>query len=152
MQTTALATAALSIAIGLAFQVLLPWLEQPALAAQWSAFWLIVTGLAARYMADFGALSLFTAHRDRLTTVTNVASVCVLVLAQLALLPIAGLHGAGGAILLTSLIIALWRYWLLFGLSLKNVQIRPGESLDATGNLSRCPGPANSSHPAADYS
>ncbi|MDA9404498.1 lipopolysaccharide biosynthesis protein [Bradyrhizobium sp. CCBAU 45389] len=122
MQTTALATATLSIAVGLAFQALLPWLGQPALAAQSSAFWLIVAALAVRYMADFGALSLFTAHRDRLTTVTNVASVCVLVLAQLALLPLAGLHGAGGAILLTSLIIALWRYWLLFGFSLKNVE------------------------------
>ncbi|MDE5443886.1 polysaccharide biosynthesis protein [Bradyrhizobium sp. CSA207] len=121
MQTTALATLALSTAVGFAFQILLPWLDQPALAAQWSAFWLIVAGLGVRYMADFGALSLFTAHRDRLTTVTNVASVCVSVIAQVSLLPFAGLHGAGAAILFTSLVIAFWRYRLLFGFSLANV-------------------------------
>lgn len=122
MQTTALATAALSIAVGIVFQILLPWLGQPALAAQWSTFWLIVAGLAVRYMADYGALCLFTAHRDRLTTVTNVASMCLLVIAQLLLLPLAGLHGAGAAILFTSLAIALWRYWLLFGFSITNAE------------------------------
>jgi O-antigen/teichoic acid export membrane protein len=77
-----------------------------------------------RYMADFGALGLFTAHLDRLTTVTNLASVGILVLAQLVLLPLAGLHGAGAAILLTSLIIALWRYWLLFGFPSSNAYSR----------------------------
>ncbi|MDX3965454.1 MAG: polysaccharide biosynthesis protein [Bradyrhizobium sp.] len=121
LQTTALATAVLSTVIGLTFQVLLPWVAQPALVAQWPAFWLIVAGLAVRYMADFGALALFTAHLDRLTTVTNLASVGILVLVQLALLPIAGLHGAGAAILLTSLVIALWRYWLLFGFPISNI-------------------------------
>ncbi|MET3970243.1 polysaccharide biosynthesis protein [Bradyrhizobium sp. S3.9.1] len=125
LQTTALATVALSTAVGFTFQVLLPWVApQPALIAQLSAFWLIVAGLAVRYMADFGALALFTAHLDRLTTVTNLASVGVLVLAQLALLPIAGLHGAGAAILLASLIMTLWRYWLLFGFPVSNVHSR----------------------------
>jgi O-antigen/teichoic acid export membrane protein len=124
LQTTALATAALSTAVGFAFQVLLPWVAEPALVAQWSAFWLIVAGLAARYMADFGALALFTAHLDRLTTVTNLASVGILVIAQLALLPLAGLHGAGAAILLTSLIMVLWRYWLLFGFPMSNAYSR----------------------------
>lgn len=124
LQTTALATAALSTAVGFTFQVLLPWVAEPALVAQWSAFWLIVAGLAARYMADFGALALFTAHLDRLTTVTNLASVGILVIAQLALLPLAGLNGAGAAILLTSLIMVLWRYWLLFGFPMSNAYSR----------------------------
>ncbi|MET4257989.1 O-antigen/teichoic acid export membrane protein [Bradyrhizobium sp. S3.12.5] len=121
-QTTAFATVALSIVVGFAFQILLPQLGQPVLAAQWPAFWLIVTGLAVRYLADFGAVGLFTAHRDRMTTITNVALGCVSVIAQLVLLPIAGLYGAGGAILFTSLVIALWRYWLLFGPSFVNAE------------------------------
>jgi O-antigen/teichoic acid export membrane protein len=120
MQTTVFATAALNLAIGFAFQTLSPWLGQPSLAAHWSAFWLIVAGMAFRYLADFGAMGLFTAHRDRLTTLTSVVSVCVLVIAQTLLLPLAGLHGAGGAILITSVGIALWRYRLLFGSSLAN--------------------------------
>ena len=124
MQTTTLATAALSVAIGFAFQLLSPWLGQPSLRAHWSAFWLIVAGLAFRYLADFGGLGLFTAHRDRLTTLTNVASVFVLVVAQTSLLPLAELHGAGGAILLTFVGIALWRYWLLFGFSVTPPETR----------------------------
>jgi hypothetical protein len=120
MQTTVFATAALSLAIGFAFQILSPWLGLPSLAAHWSAFWLLVAGTAFRYLADFGAMGLFTAHRDRLTSLTNVVSLCVLVIAQIFLLPLAGLHGAGGAILITSVGIALWRYRLLFGSSLAN--------------------------------
>jgi O-antigen/teichoic acid export membrane protein len=124
MQTTVFATAALSLAIGFAFQILSPWLGQPSLAAHWSAFWLIVAGMALRYLADFGAMGLFTSHRDRLTSLTNVVSVCVLVIAQTLFLPLAGLHGAGGAILITSVGIALWRYRLLFGSSLANPEPR----------------------------
>jgi len=75
-------------------------------------------------MADFSTLVLFTAHLDHLTTFTNLTSVGVLVIAQLALLPFAGLHGAGAAILLTSLIMALWRYWLLFGFPISNAYSR----------------------------
>lgn len=120
MQTTAFATVTLSIAIGFTFQVLSPWVGQPWLAAHWSAFWLIVAGMAFRYTAEFGGICLFTAHRDRLTALTNVTSVCVLIIAQAVLLPLAGLHGAGGAILITFVGISLWRYWLLFGLSLAN--------------------------------
>jgi O-antigen/teichoic acid export membrane protein len=128
LQTTAFATAALSLAIGYAFQILLPWLGQPSLAAHWSAFWLIVAGMAFRYLADFGAMALFTAHSDRLTTLTNVVLVCVLVIAQTLLLPLAGLHGAGGAILITSVGIAIWRYWLLFGSSRANRESRQVEA------------------------
>ncbi|MCS3501747.1 O-antigen/teichoic acid export membrane protein [Bradyrhizobium japonicum] len=128
LQKSALATVVLSTAVGFAFQVLLPWIAQPALVTQWSTFWLIVAGLAVRYMADFGALALFTAHLDRMTTVTNLASVGVLVLAQLALLPIAGLHGAGAAILVASLIMALWRYWLLFGFPVSSVYSRRADA------------------------
>jgi O-antigen/teichoic acid export membrane protein len=124
MQTTAFATAALCFAIGFAFQILSPWLGQPSLAAHWSAYWLIVAGMAVRYLADFGAMCLFTAHRDRITTLTNVVSVCVLVVAQAFLLPLAGLHGAGGAILITFVGIALWRYRLLFGSSLATPESR----------------------------
>jgi O-antigen/teichoic acid export membrane protein len=123
-QTTILATAALSITIGFSFQILSPWLGQTSIGHHWSAFWLIVAGLAFRYLADFGNLGLFTAHRDRLTTLTNVASVFVLVIAQTLLLPLAGLHGAGGAILLTFAGIALWRYWLLFGFSFERPESR----------------------------
>jgi hypothetical protein len=39
-------------------------------------------------------MGLFTAHRDRLMTLTYVVSVCVLVIAQTLLLPLAELHGA----------------------------------------------------------
>ena len=124
MQTTAFATAALSITIGFAFQILSPLLDQASLAGHWSAFWLIVAGMAFRYLADFGGMGLFTAHRDRLTMLTNVVSVCVLVVAQTLLLPLAGLHGAGGAILITFVGIALWRYLLLFGFSLANPESR----------------------------
>jgi O-antigen/teichoic acid export membrane protein len=120
VQTTIFATAVLSFAVGCAFQLLLPWLGQPSLAGHLSAFWLIVAGMACRYLADFGAMGLFTAHRDGLTTLTNVVSVCVLVVAQIILLPLAGLHGAGGAILITFVGIAIWRYRLLFGSSLAN--------------------------------
>ena len=124
MQTTASATVALSVAVGFAFQILLPWLGQPALAEHLPAFWLIVAGMASRSLADFGAMSLFTAHRDRLTTLTNVVSVAVLAVAQVLLLPLAGLYGAGIAILITFVGIMLWRYWLLFGFSLASPELR----------------------------
>ncbi|MDQ8728052.1 polysaccharide biosynthesis protein [Bradyrhizobium sp. LHD-71] len=113
-QTTALATAALSIAVGSAFQIFLPWLGQPSLAADLPAFWLILAGMAVRYLADFAAMGLFTAHHDRLMTLTTVVSVGVLVIAQVTLLPLAGFYGAGGAMLITFIGIGLWRYRLLF--------------------------------------
>jgi O-antigen/teichoic acid export membrane protein len=124
LQTTVFATAALSIAIGSAFQILSPWLGQASLAGHWPAFWLIVAGIAFRYLAEFLGLGLFTAHRDQITTVTNVVSVCVMVIAQVLFLPVAGLYGAGGAILITFAGIALWRYWLLFGFSLESPHSR----------------------------
>jgi O-antigen/teichoic acid export membrane protein len=117
MQTTVLATAALSIVIGFAFQILLPRLGQPSLANHLFVFWLIIAGMGFRCLADFGAMSLFTSHRDRLTTLTSVVSVGVLAIAQTILLPLAGLYGAGGAILITFVGITLWRYRLLFGFS-----------------------------------
>jgi O-antigen/teichoic acid export membrane protein len=118
LQTTILATAALSIALAAVFQLLAPWLKQASLAGHWTAFWLIVAGIAFRYVTEFLGMGLFTAHRDKITTLTNVVSVCVLVVAQIILLPITGLHGAGGAILITFAGMALWRYQLLFGFSL----------------------------------
>jgi O-antigen/teichoic acid export membrane protein len=48
----------------------------------------------------------------------------VLVAAQVLLLPVAGLHGAGAAILVTFAGISLWRYRLLFGLSLESPHSR----------------------------
>ena len=69
-------------------------------------------------------MGLFTAHRDRLTTLTNVVSVGVLAIAQTLLLPLAGLYGAGGAILITFVGIMLWRYRLLFGFSLASPELR----------------------------
>ncbi|MBI5265027.1 MAG: polysaccharide biosynthesis protein [Bradyrhizobium sp.] len=118
MQTTVLATVALSIATGVVFQILLPWLGPPSIADQLPAFWLIIAGMAFRCLADFGAMSLFTAYRDRLTTLTNLVSVGVLAIAQTALVPFAGLYGAGGAILITFVGISLWRYLLVFDSSL----------------------------------
>jgi O-antigen/teichoic acid export membrane protein len=118
LQTTAVATAALSIAVGFLFQICLPWLDQPALADHLPAFWLIVAGMAVRCLADFGAMGLFTANRDRIMALTNVVTVGVLAIAQTLLLPLAGLYGAGGAILITFLGVMLWRCRLLFGFSL----------------------------------
>jgi hypothetical protein len=69
--------AALNLAIGFAFQNLSPWRGQTSLAAHWSASWLIVAGMAVRYLADFGGMGLFAALRDRLMTLTYVVSVCV---------------------------------------------------------------------------
>jgi O-antigen/teichoic acid export membrane protein len=120
LQTTVLASAVLGIAVGSAFQILSPWLKQASLAGHWPAFWLLVAGITFRYLADFLGLALFTAHRDQITTVTNVVSVFALVIAQVLFLPVAGLYGAGGAILITFGGISLWRYWLLFGFSLES--------------------------------
>jgi O-antigen/teichoic acid export membrane protein len=124
MQTTALTTAALSVAVGFAFQICLPWLGQPALADHLPAFWLIVAGMAVRCLADFAAMGLFTANRDRIMALTNIVSVGVLAVAQTLLLPLAGLYGAGGAILITFLGVMLWRYRLLFGFSIASPESR----------------------------
>jgi len=88
----------LSIAVGSAFQLLLPWLG--------AGFHLLAL---ARLLADrcrishcaFGGIpgyGLVHSTPIKFTTLTNVVSVCVLVVAQVLLLPVAGLHGAGGAI------------------------------------------------------
>jgi O-antigen/teichoic acid export membrane protein len=119
LKANALITVALSILSGLAFQALLPLLGQPSLSNHLTAFWLIVVGMAFRCLADFGGMCLFTAHFDRLTTVTNVASVITLLIAQTILLPLAGLYGAGGAILITFVAIAAWRFRLFLGFSLE---------------------------------
>jgi O-antigen/teichoic acid export membrane protein len=124
LQTTVLTTAALSIAVGSVFQILVPWLGPASLDGYWPAFWLIVAGIALRYLAEFLGMGLFTAHRDQILTLTNVVSICVLVIAQVILLPVAGLHGAGGAILITFAGISLWRYRLLFGFSLDSPHSR----------------------------
>jgi len=114
MKTTALATVALTFATGCAFLLLLPLLKQPAVAHHMTAFWLIMAGMAVRNIADFGAMALFTARRDHIMTYTNVASVALLVTVQVALMPLAGLYGAGAAILMTFAVVTLWRYRLIF--------------------------------------
>jgi O-antigen/teichoic acid export membrane protein len=114
MRTTILATVVFSTATGCAFYVLLPYLKQPAVADYLAAFWLIMAGMALRNIADFGSMALFTSHRDRVMTLTNVSAAVVLTLAQGLLLPAAGLYGAGAAILLTFSAMAFWRYKLLF--------------------------------------
>jgi O-antigen/teichoic acid export membrane protein len=118
MRTTIAATALFAAATGGAFSILLPYLKQPAVADYLVAFWLIMAGMALRNIADFGAMALFTAHRDRAMTLTNAIAVIVLTLAQGVLLPAAGLYGAGAAILFTFSVIAGWRYKLLFKPSL----------------------------------
>ena len=115
-RTTAWVTVVLSIATGGAFHVLLPLLNQPSIADHLPAFWLIMAALGLRTIADAGAMALFTAHRDRIMTITNVASVIALVIALILLLPLLGLYGAGVATLMTFLGIALWRFQLIFGL------------------------------------
>lgn len=118
MRTTILATVAFSTATGCAFYILLPYLKQPAVADYLAAFWLIMAGMALRNIADFGSMALFTSHRDRVMTLTNVSAAVVLTVAQGLLLPAAGLYGAGAAILLTFSAMAVWRYKLLFNPSL----------------------------------
>jgi O-antigen/teichoic acid export membrane protein len=103
-----------SAGIGCAFYGLLPYLKQPAITDYLSAFWLIMAGMALRNIADFEAMALFTSHRDRIMTLTNVSAAVVLTFAQGLLLPFAGLYGAGAAILLTFSAMAFWRYRLLF--------------------------------------
>lgn len=115
MRTIAASTLALALVLGGAFQAALPLLGQPLAADHFAAFWLIMAGMVARSVADFGASALFAARRDRLMTLTNVVAVAGIVLAQAALLPLAGLYGAGAAILLTFSAITLWRHRLLFG-------------------------------------
>jgi hypothetical protein len=51
-------------------------------------------------------------------------AVGTLVFAQLLLLPLAGLYGAGGAILIAFASVAFWRYRLLFGSSLASPAAR----------------------------
>lgn len=117
MRVSFIAAFALSAMIAAAFQVSLFWLRQPDLTAHISALWLIVIGMAVRYMADFSAMALFSSHQDRAMTITHVSSALLLIAAQLVLLPLAGLYGAGAAILLTSVGILVWRYRLLFASS-----------------------------------
>jgi O-antigen/teichoic acid export membrane protein len=123
MKTAVATTAAFSIAVGCAFYVILPFLKQPtSIADHVAAFWLIMAGLAVRNIADFGAMVLFTAHRDHMMTLTNLASIIALTLAQLLLLPLAGLYGAGPAILFTFSAITFWRCWLSFRRSAADIQ------------------------------
>lgn len=123
MKTTISATAVLSIAVGLAFYIVLPLLKQPTSVADYiPAFWLIMAGTAVRNVADFGAIALFTSHRDHMMTLTTLTAVLALTFAQVLLLPIAGLYGAGVAILLTFSAVTLWRYKLLFSHSPPGMQ------------------------------
>jgi O-antigen/teichoic acid export membrane protein len=116
MKTTALATAVLSVATGLTFHLLLPFLKQPSVGDYLVAFWLMMVGMAVRNVADCGAMGLFTTRRDKIMSLSNIVAVTTLSIAQLILLPIAGLLGAGAAILITFGGIARWRYKLLFSI------------------------------------
>jgi O-antigen/teichoic acid export membrane protein len=114
-KVTVLASVAFGAAIGLVFHVILPFLDQSSFAGHLAAFWLLNAAMVVRNMADFGAMALFTAHRDRLMTLTNIAAVLMLAVTQALLLPVAGLYGAGGAILVTFTGIAMWRFRAIFG-------------------------------------
>lgn len=114
LKTTTWATVFFSILTGCTFYLLLPFFKQPAAAHYLGAFWLIMAGMALRNMADFGAMGLFTAHRDRVMTISNVTAFGLLTFVQVLLLPVAGLYGTGAAIMFTFSAMALWRYWLLF--------------------------------------
>jgi O-antigen/teichoic acid export membrane protein len=115
MRTTILATTVFTVVVGCAFYILLPVLKQPTFIGNYvGVFWLIMAGMALRNISDFGGMALFTSHRDHMMTITNLTAVILLLLAQGLLLPLAGLYGAGAAILLTFSAIALWRYQLLF--------------------------------------
>ncbi|ARP99511.1 lipopolysaccharide biosynthesis protein [Pseudorhodoplanes sinuspersici] len=116
LRTTTWVTVVLGLATGGAFYVLLPLLKQPSIADHLPAFWLIMAALGMRNIADAGAMVLFTAHRDRIMTITNVASVILMIVAQISLLPLLGLYGAGAAILMTFFGITLWRLRLIFAL------------------------------------
>ena len=69
---------------------------------------------AMRSMADAGAMALFTAHRDTIMTLTNIAAVIGLGAAEMLLLPALGLYGAGAAILITFGVVTAWRCGLIF--------------------------------------
>jgi O-antigen/teichoic acid export membrane protein len=115
MRTTILATTVFTVVVGCAFYIALPFLKQPtSVGDHLAAFWVIMAGMAMRNIADFGGMALFTSHRDYMMTLTNLTAVIVLLLAQAVFLPLAGLYGAGAAILFTFLSISLWRYRLLF--------------------------------------
>jgi O-antigen/teichoic acid export membrane protein len=78
-----------------------------------------MAGMALRNVADLGAMGLFTARRDHAMTLTIATSALVLAIAQAVLLPLAGLHGAGAAIMIAFTAMILWRYQLLFGFRAK---------------------------------
>ncbi|KIZ47887.1 hypothetical protein OO17_02095 [Rhodopseudomonas palustris] len=112
------AAAIMAVAVGLAvtigFEIVLPLLRQPLASLNIVAFWLIVAGIVARCIADWGAMALFSARRDRVMTATNLVAIALLSFFQVVLLPLAGLAGAGIALLLTFGAIAGWRYKLVF--------------------------------------
>jgi O-antigen/teichoic acid export membrane protein len=125
MKITALASIGFSAAVAAAFYAALPLLKQPTAVGDYlGAFALIMAGMALRNVADLGAMGLFTARRDHVMTLTIVTSVLALAVAQAALLPIAGLHGAGAAIMIAFAAMILWRYQLLFGFTAKPAQPR----------------------------
>jgi O-antigen/teichoic acid export membrane protein len=123
MKITAFASIGFSAAASAAFYVVLPFLKQPTAVGDYlGAFALIMAGMALRNVADLGAMGLFTAQRDHVMTLTNVTSVIALAVAQAVLLPIAGLNGAGSAIMIAFAAMILWRHQLLFGFRAKPAQ------------------------------
>jgi O-antigen/teichoic acid export membrane protein len=125
MKITALTSIGFSAVVAASFYVMLPFLKQPTAVGDYlGAFALIMAGIALRNVADLGAMGLFTARRDHAMTLTIVTSALALAIAQAALLPIAGLHGAGAAIMIAFAAMILWRYQLLFGFRAKPAQSR----------------------------
>jgi O-antigen/teichoic acid export membrane protein len=88
------------------------------------AFALIMAAMALRNIADVGAMGLFTARRDHVMTVTIVSSVIALAVAQAVLLPLAGLNGAGAAIMIAFAAMISWRHQLLSGFRAQPAQSR----------------------------
>jgi O-antigen/teichoic acid export membrane protein len=115
MKATVVASTVLSAITFCVFYLLVPLLKQPAIADYLGALVLIMAGMAMRNVADMGAMALFTAKRDHVMTLTNVAAVVALVLGQIVLLPLAGLYGGGLAMLVAFGVVTLWRHALVFG-------------------------------------
>jgi O-antigen/teichoic acid export membrane protein len=114
LRATTVSITAVCLAIGAVFQVASPSLNQPLVSEYLPAFWLIIAGTAARCLADFGAMTLFSAHRDAAMTVTNVGSVVALLSVEVALIPLFGLYGAGSAMIISFSTIAAWQACLVF--------------------------------------
>ncbi len=115
MRVTVLSSLGFSLIVVCGVLLFLPLMKQQAVTQYPGALALIMAGIIVRNIADVGAMGLFTAHRDGITTVTNCAAVLGLLASQVILLPVAGLYGAGAAILIAFGAVSIQRHVLLFG-------------------------------------